>query len=608
MVYSEKNSIIYTKNYRRILLRMKIYRFRNCYLDPVERRVLMDGKRLDLTTKTFDVLQLLVENRGAIVTKDEILGKVWNGSFVEEGNLAVHISKLRKLLGESRSQPFIETVQGSGYRFVAPVHEAVRSDLGKHSSKINRFRENRFEPEWIFDSIAVLPLENESGDAEIEYLADGLTESFINRLSRLANLKVIARNTVFRYKSKDTDAKEVGEILGVTTVLTGRIRIIKDNLSLNIELTKTADGTQLWGKRFNRRFTDIFEIQESIIVEVLEKLKAEISIISKNVVSNLITKNSESYRFYLKGKYFLDKCTQESLHKAIEYFKQSVLFDPANVHSYVQTIESYFLLYFSDYISYTKVLAQIKPILSIISKMDQNIDVVQAMYGGKKMCLDWEFEEAEKHFKNALQINPNCLTARYRFSDVLLLTKKVAESLEELKQISLIDPLSVNSRIRIGRIFYKMGRYENAVIYLKEALELEPTNYLALAVLAAVLIELENYQEALTLLDKSLNIQFNFETLSYIGYLTAVEGNKDESYRIIERIKALSEDNHHSEMKLAKIYLGLGEKELTYKFLDAAFEKHDVDLISLGNNPIWTPLNSEPRFKELMLKIGLPVD
>lgn len=275
---------------------MKIYRFRNCLLNPVERRVLRGGKYLELTTKTFDVLQLLIENRGAIVTKDEILGKVWNGSFVEEGNLAVHISKLRRLLDETSQQPFIETVQGSGYRFVAPVNETDRSDWEKIAAQTNHSFQDKSSPEWIFDSIAVLPLQNEGGDVEIEYLADGLTESFINSLSRLPNLKVIARNTAYQYKNKNANAKEIGETLGVATILTGRIRVVKDCLTVGVELTKSKDGTQLWGKHFNRSFTDILGIEESVISEVLGKLQSKANL-------NLFTKLSEAQKAEEKGQY-----------------------------------------------------------------------------------------------------------------------------------------------------------------------------------------------------------------------------------------------------------------------------------------------------------------
>lgn len=161
---------------------MKIYRFSNCYLNLTERRILKNGKFLELTPKTFDVIRLLVEKCGEVVTKDEILGEVWNGSFVEEGNLAVHISKLRRLLDSSKTEPFIETVQGSGYRFVSSVKAVSDEEWRKHLPAESSPPPDKTSDQFTFDSIAVLPLENESRDLEIDYLADGLTESFINSL------------------------------------------------------------------------------------------------------------------------------------------------------------------------------------------------------------------------------------------------------------------------------------------------------------------------------------------------------------------------------------------------------------------------------------------
>lgn len=242
---------------------MKVFKFGNCYLNSTERRVLKNGKYLELTPKTFDVLAILVENCGEIVSKDEILGKVWSGSFVEEGNLAVHVSKLRRLLDETKNEHFIEMVSGSGYRFVSEVNLVNFEEWRKNLPNGNHQNTAKFEQSrdvFTFDSVAVLPLDNESDNAEIDYLADGLTESFINSLSHISGLKVIARNTVFRYKNKDADAKEVGETLGVATVLTGRIRLIKERLMFSVELTKTTDGTQLWGKQFNHPSSEIIEV------------------------------------------------------------------------------------------------------------------------------------------------------------------------------------------------------------------------------------------------------------------------------------------------------------------------------------------------------------
>jgi len=587
---------------------MKIYKFRNCCLHSAERRVLKDKEYLDLTPKTFDVLQLMIETRGEVVTKDEILGKVWNGSFVEEGNLAVHISKLRRQLDENKNQAFIETVQGSGYRFVAPVQEITQSDWEELSADVAPSPDEKRPREWIFDSIAVMPLENESRDDEIEYLTDGLTESFINSLSRLPSLKVIARNTVFRYKDKRIDAKSVGETLGVATVLTGRIRVIKDHLIIGIELTKTADGTQLWGTHFNRTFTDIFEIQESILAEVLESLKSEINNASKKSTENGITKSPESYRLYLKGKYLLEKWTENNIYKAIEYFEQSVFYDPLNVHSYVEIIECYYLLYFSDYLGFSDAISKINRLVSVVSKLEQNIDVVQAMFGTKKMYFDWKFSEAKKHFKLALGLNQNCLIARHRYSSLLLVTGKFSEALQMLQPIILADPLSLVSYKRVSRLFYRMGRFEQAITYVKNVLELEPADYEALIILGAALGEMGDYDEALVVLQKSINLQYNIDTLCTIGYVNARKGEKARAYEVIKQIESQSNNYFQYSIKLAAIYLALGEREMAYIYLDKAYEEHDVDIVALKSNPIWSTIIHETRFKNLLMKIGLPTD
>jgi TolB-like protein/Flp pilus assembly protein TadD len=585
---------------------MPIYRFRNCFLNTTERRVIKNGKYLELTPKTFDVLQLLVEKWGEIMTKDEILSKVWNGSFVEEGNLPVHISKLRRLLDETKNEPFIETVQGSGYRFISPVQSVSEDSWERNLSDKNHLPNHIISEGFTFDSIAVLPLQNESNNLEIDYLADGLTESFINSLSRVSNLKVIARNTVFRYKNKEVDAQEISKTLGVAAVLSGRIRAIKDRLSISVELTKVEDGTQLWGTQFNQPFSDIIEVQEKITSALSENLNTQIS--ARNSVVNPITQNSESYRLYLKGKYFLEKRTEKDIYKAIECFQKSVSLDPTNVYSYVEIIECYFLLHLWDYVSYTDVSIKIKPLLSVVSKLNQNVDVVQAMYGGIKMHLEWNFEEAEKHFHNALTINPNCLIARNRYSHLLLYSRRFPEALKELKQIMLIDPLSVTAYQRIGKIFYLMSRFENAISYLKDALELESTDYLALVLLGATLTELDKYEEASTIFQKSLRIQYNTETLSMIGYVNARAGRKHKAYQIIKQIESQSKSNCHHAIKLARIYFALGEKETAYEFLDRAFEQREMDLIGLKSDPRWARIRHEPRFRELIRRVGLPIN
>ncbi len=584
---------------------MKTYKFRNCFLNTVERRVIRDGKYLELTPRTFDVLQMLVERSGEIVTKDEMLGKVWNGSFVEESNLPVHIAKLRRLLGEMGAERLIETVQGTGYRFIAPI-ESVNSEVWrKQLSGSGRRRTDRSPSDAAFDSVAVLPLRNESDNPEIDYLADGLTESFINSLSRMPGLKVLARDTVFRYKNKDTDAKDVGETLGVSAILTGRIRVIGDRLAISVELVKVADGSHLWGTQVDQPFADIIKIQNEISSTVSQRLKSEIQRSDNDSLNKSQTRDAESYRLYLKGKYSQGKRTEDGFYRAIEYFRKSVSYDPENILSLVETVECYRVLNVFDHISYDYLLSKINPILKILSELDQSIDVLQVMYGELKLQLDWEFAAAENHFRQALAINPNSVLAHYRYAGSLTLLKNFSGAMSHLNQVIEIDPLSPVTYKMLARLFYLMGRFEQAAIYLNDVLEIEPADYEALVVLGGVLTELQRYDEALDAFRKSINIHYNADTFAMIGYIDALEGRQNEAFQIIEQLKSEDDNNKHA-IKIARIYVALGDHEGAFRYLDEAFIRHELDLTALSVDPRWSRIRHDPRFLELGSKVGLP--
>lgn len=583
---------------------MPIYKFRNCYLNTVERQAVMDGKYLKLTPKTLDLLQLLIEKRGGVVSKDEILEKVWQGSFVEEGNLPVHVSTLRRSFGESRIRTFIETVPGVGYRFISPVFLAREKEWEKQLIQQNRLTQ-KTESKNAFDSIAILPLNNESNDPEIDYLVDGLTEKFINSLSHISGLRVLARNTVFRYKNKNTDAKRVGETLGVETVLTGRLRNVKDRIIISVELTDVSSGAQLWGTQFNQPFTDIIEVEEKITAAVSEKLSSEISQMARNSADDLQTKNTESYRLYFKGKYFQEKKSDTDIYKAIEYFKQSIAQDPENIYPLIEICESYYFLYIFEYISYEDAITRMKPFLPVFTEKTSSIDAMYGLYG-RKMYLNWDFDQAEKYYKKAIELNPNFLIIRYRYSQWLLGMGRVAEGLEQLQQVLQLDPLSVNSYKEMGRFYYQMRQYESALMHISEAVELEPADHQSLSIMGCVLAEMEEYDEAGAAFQRSLDITHNTETFAMTGYVYARAGKKKEAYQVLEQLYSLKYGYVGGYLP-AVIYAALEENDKAFEHLELAYERHEADLCLLKVNPRLDTLRDDPRYDELMIRMGFPV-
>ena len=574
-------------------------------MNTLERSVIRDNNHLELTTKTFDVLQFLIENAGKVVTKDEILGRVWNGSFVEESNLPVHISKLRRSLDESKDRRFIETVQGVGYRFVAPLRTVPEKEwqvAATRSLDVNA--DTSFGPPMIY-SIAVLPLRNECADPEIEYLADGLTEGIMNGLSNVLNIKVIARDTVFRYKGQPNDLKQVGETLGVSNVLTGRIRVTDHEFMVSVELINTEDGTQTWGDRYRHSLANLMDVQEQILFAVVENLTLS-KFLQRRLLVNSLSHHPESYRLYLKGRYHLEKHSAEDIYRAIDFFNRSIALDLENVYSLVEIVECYRSLHMYGYISYPEFLHAISPVLNSIANVNQSLDVVQVVYCDLKM-LEWNFEEAAHYCRRALAINPNSLKGRLRYSDLLLQSRNFKSALEQLEKVMIIDPLSALIYKRVGRLLYMMGDYVNAIAYLNDALELEPGSYEALTLKGVVNSEMNNFDEALCDFADSYRMQPHPETLALSAVVHAKRGDWVKATTLLKRI----EDDEKARaggqsVTLAHIYLTLGKKEQAYEFLELAYARHEPDLRALTYDRRWISIRTESRFQALAKRVGLP--
>ena len=587
----------------------EIYRFGDCYIDIVERKVFKSEKQIDIATKAFDILQFLIQKQGEIVAKDEILTEVWDDSFVEEGNLTVYVSKLRKLLDADKSNPFIETVTGVGYRFISrayPIEKEVWNKLRNQNEHIINVNESTHPND---NSIAVVPLINENGDEEIEYLTDGITESIINNLSYIPNLRVIARNTVFRYKDEVIDFQQIGKELNVSNILTGRIRIIRNNLTISVELINTNDGSQIWGTQINQPFKDIFEVQDKITQTISEKLKTQINEKAENLQSRIATQNLESYRLYLKGNYFLHNRSLENISNAIDCFQQSVLQDPTNVMSYVGIADCYRGMYLYEKLSYKEFTERC---LSLITKVNRIINKPNAEFcilkGYMYMFAEFKSQEAQNEFQIAISLNPNSIDALFHYSRVLAYAGNIAKSLENVKEIIKLDPISFSTNKSLARIFYVTEQNENAIKKLQESLELKPLDFETLVLLGTNLVETQCYKKALHLFDKVQKIQFHVETLSMISHTHARAGNIKKAEITLQQLEKHSKNTYVPSAYFAIIYSALEDNDNTFKYLEKAFKEKNSDLAALKVDPRYKPIRNDLRFNEMLLKIGLPID
>lgn len=275
-----------------------------------------------------------------------------------------------------------------------------------------------------------------------------------------------------------------------------------------------------------------------------------------------------------------------------------------SAHSYVQLAETYRRLYSLDYLSASEALRKINPVLSTAIELNPNLDSVQVICGDVKMHLEWDFEEAEKHFLRALSLNPSCVVACYRITELLLFKRRFSEALANLSKLIFLDPFSIPNYIRIGRVFYFLGHYESCLTYLDDALELEPNLFEALLIRGVALIELERYEEALLFLEKSLESGPNLESISMMGYLFACKGDRAKALEIVDQIGKFPHHPDSKHPKLAMIYFALGEKEKAYALLSEAVRQYSTDLIAINVDPRWNRVRHEDRFSEIACKVS----
>lgn len=572
---------------------MPVYKFRNCLLNTAERSVVKDRQHIELTTKTFDILQFLVENVGKVISKDEILGAVWNGSFVEESNLPVHISKLRRTLGQRPDCRFIETVQGVGYRFVAPVSgadevewtQATNVSVGSTLRPMNGL--------LALPSIAVLPFDNETQGPDYDYLSDGITESIINDLSMSSAMRVIARNTVFRYKRPRADAVMAGKELGVDKVLTGRVRIVGDRLLICVELTDPTEGIQVWGQHFDRPFGDLVGIEQEIVRMITLTITNRVITTAAETTASI---GPEEYRLFLLGRYFMAKRTVRDVRKAVDYFRKALTISPQYVETLVAMAEAYYFLYVLDVVSRDEAFERIQPILQELSPSDTSVYTVQLMLGKLKFFLLWQFNEAEVHFLKALALNPSSVDCHFFYAEIMLVQGRFDEVRKLAHQLIFLDPASTLSFKRVGRLLYYLGMFDEALTYLEQAQEMEPRDYEALLLKGAVLLERGDLDPALKSLQQSMRYCRNMDAIAMTGCVEALRKNIPESQRIIEQLQHEAHTHTGIPIKIARIYCALGDFEKACENLVGAFDEHELDLYALGFDPRLKTLVEDPQF------------
>jgi TolB-like protein/DNA-binding winged helix-turn-helix (wHTH) protein/Tfp pilus assembly protein PilF len=614
-----------------------LYEFGPFRLNKPERLLLRNGEAVPLTPKAFDLLVALVERPGHLLEKDLLLKSVWHDSFVEENNLADNISRLRKVLGDGETgRRLIETVPKRGYRFVAEVKELTGESPAPVTGEIGLLQTTAANPRrslgrqsvLILGSIGILalisagvglnlnlkraaPIESLvvlpfNSDPRIEYFADGLTESLINNLSRLANLRVIARTTAFSYKGKDVNPRQIGQALNVGTMLTGRVALIDDHLTVQVDLVDTLTGTQKWGERYQRKLSDIFAVQEEIGRQVTETLRIKLSGKEQRQLSRRYTENAEVYQLYLQGLYLYSKKSADGLVRAVDCFQRAITMDPGFALAYTGLANCYSTLGAEEEPAKTLTKAKAAAIKAL--EIDDDLPEAHSSLGWIRWTYDLDAAGAESEYDQALRLNPNSADAHYRLARLLADTGRFEQAQVHVLKAIELDPLSVQYRKGTPYILYLSRRYDEAIAEYRKLIDLAPDFFQSQRELGLAYEQKGLYQAAFDQLQRAFAMPEDYGKLMVradLGHLLAVWGKRKEAQQVLDDLLRISERGYVSAYDLAVIYAGLGEKDKTFLWLDKAIEQHPFWLVWLKLDPRLDGLRSDRRFAGLLRRVGL---
>ncbi|HEX5734917.1 MAG TPA: protein kinase [Blastocatellia bacterium] len=454
------------------------------------------------------------------------------------------------------------------------------------------------------DSLAVLPFVNASQDQNMDYLSDGITESLINNLSQSPSLKVMSRNSVFRYKGRYADAREVGRELNVQAVLSGRLVQRGDSLSISVELVDAGDNSQVWGKQYNLNMADLLSVQEDIARLVTEKLRLRMTGEQKKRMTKTHTDSTEAYQLYLRGRYHWNKRTEEGLNRGIEYFNQAIEKDPAYALAYAGLADCYALL--TEYSTVPPEQSRQRAKAAAMRALEIDDTLAEAHTSLAAVHeYDWNWAEAEREYRLAIEMNPNYATAHHWYAIFLGGRARFDEGLKEIRRAQELDPLSLIINTGLGRLLYNARRNDEAIAQLKKTLEMDPAFAEAHFQLALAYEAKRMYGEALREFELSRELYKDPTLIGWSGRVHALMGNRDQALKVAEELKQMSKERYVSPYMLAIIYTALGDKESAFEWLDKLYAERSYYVIWLKVDPVFDGLRADPRFIDFMRKVGL---
>ena len=556
-----------------------------------DRLLLRSGKVIPLAPKAIETLLALVSNPGRVVTKEELITKVWPNTFVEEGSLARNISLLRKVFedgtGDGHDGHYIETVAKRGYRWIGPVAEEQSGNA--------------------VDSIAVLPIEDLSRDSEPKYFTAGMTEALLISLGRVGALKVIAYSGS-RTAESPSGPVEIARQLGAAAFLTGSALREGDRVRVMVRLVLVRSGEQIWADQYDGTLKDVLEFQSNVGRNVADAVQVKLTSRERRRLAAHRAVVPAAYHEYLKGRYHWNRRAPESFRKAMEHFRQAIHVDPTWSPPYAGLADAYSLLGSTRYdvTPPREAMPKAKAAAVTALELDEqsaeaNTSLAYVLFG-----YDWDWSSAEHHFRRALELNPGYPTAHHWYGHFLLARGRLEEGIARMHAALERDPLSLAINIGVGWSLYLAGRYGDAIRQYKKALDMEANFVLGRCLLGMAYEREARFAEAIAEFRAALDLTpHSTLALGRLAQTCAVSGNLHDAQEILKLLLQLTETMYVPSVYLAAVCLALGYGDQAFAWMEKAYEERAHQLVYLNVEPSLESLRTDSRFADVARRIGL---
>src|SRR5437867_2832264 len=626
-------------------------RFGSFEVDLASGELRRQGLKISLQDQPFRLLALLLERAGEVVTREELRDKLWPAdTFVDfDHSLNTAVRKLREALGDSAETPrYVETLARRGYRFVAPLAEPGPTAPLAHSADADAASPSpptatRLPPSarralviaavlssaalvahWAGGrpkprtppgqrlTLAVLPFDNLSGDADQEYLSDGLTEEMITQLGRLEpdRLRVTARSSTWKYKHADRDIGRLRQELGADYVLEGSLRRAGERVRVTAQLIQAVDQTHVWAETYERDLGDVLVLESDVARAVARAIALTLTPDAQARLASARSVRPESYQDYLRGRYFFNRKTEAALRQALGYFQRAIAADPGYAPAYTGLADCYWSLGASSTVGGLpprQAMPEAKAAALKALEIDGTLAEAHSSLAQVHLLYDWDLAASEREFKRALDLNPDYTAAHHWYSHCLLVLGRTDESLAESKRALEMEPLNLVIGVHLGWHYLYARQYDQAIEQFRKTLELDPAFPQAQRYAAWAYLQKGMRQEAIASLRAALGqLGRNPEVEGELGHALGVAGRRAEALAILEGLRQLSSTRYVSPYSVALVHCGLGDRDQALAWLERAYLERSDYMPYLSREPMLDGLRSDPRFAALVRRVGLP--